>query len=182
MQIEDLKKMKEIVERLKAKRDSILKMQEEISVLEESEEVKRYLNLLEKLEEEDKTGVSSYTDKKIINIAFRDAKIKSESKIYVYLGTYKYNYEVDIEHGSNDYLVSRTCSDADYALYQDLESYYSETIQVPYKNIEEFESTHKIIIPKYRRHFYELQSEYIETMILDSPEAAYQMINKLVLK
>lgn len=189
MKKEELKILKETVKQLQEKRDEVLKLQKEIALLEESEEVKKYLHLLNKLEEKTtgrNTGIDKFTDKVIIDIALGKMKITADAEIYVYLGTYKYNNEIDIVHGSDDIPVSRGNQDADYVLYQNLESKYYDSIQVPYINAEEFENTHKIIIPKNvvnrQSYFYELQSEYFETMIFKSPEEANQKIKRLLKK
>lgn len=86
----------------------------------------------------------------------------------------------------NDILVSRNNRDADYVIYQNLESKYNGTIEVPYKEADEFEINHKIIFPQNvvsrEAYFYKLQAEYFETMILESPEIASKKINKLIKK
>lgn len=189
MKSEELKKLKEIVEQLQTKKNEILKIQKEIITLENTKEVKRYLNLLDLLVEkngERNIDIDKFSDKKIINIALNKVKLTPDEEIYVYLGTYKYNDEVDIIHGSNDISVSRTNQDADYVMYQNLESKYDGPIQVPYKKADEFEATHKIIFPQNvasrQRYFYELQSEYFETMIFESPEEAMKKVNRLIKK
>ena len=61
-----------------------------------------------------------------------------------------------------------------------------QLVRVPYKSAEEFENTHKVIIPKNvvsrEKYFYKLQLEYFETMILKSPEEAKQKIKRLLEK
>ena len=115
-----------------------------------------------------------------------DTKITPDEEIYVYMGSYKYNNEIDIIHGSHDIPVSRANDDADYVVYQNLEAKYYETVQIPYLKADEFESTHKIIIPQNvvsrQRYFYDLQSEYFETMIFESPEKAKEKVNRLIRK
>ena len=55
-----------------------------------------------------------------------------------------------------------------------------------YKKADEFESTHKIIFPQNvaskQRYFYDLQSEYFETMVFESPEKAKEKVNRLIRK
>ena len=85
----------------------------------------------------------------------------------------------------NDILVSRNNRDADYVIYQNLEFKYNGTIEVPYKEADEFETNHKIIFSQNisrEAYFYKLQAEYFETMILESPEIASKKINKLIKK
>lgn len=189
MKSEELKQLKEKVEQLKKERDKVLEIQEEIKRLEKNEKVKRYLELLDLFEEKTigiNAGIDKYTDRKIINIALNNTKITPDDEIYVYLGTYKYNDEIDVVHGSHDIPVSRADRNANYVLYQNLESKYYESVEIPYEKADEFEMTHKIIIPKNvvsrQRYFYDLQFEYFETMILESPEKAKEKVNKLIEK
>lgn len=189
MKIEELNELKEKVNQLQKARDKVLEIQAEIKKLEETEEIKSYLSLLDLLEEKTtgkNTGIEKYTNKKIINIAIHDTKITPDDEIYVYLGTYKYNNEVDVVHGANDISVSRKNHDANYVLYKNLEVKDYETVQVPYEKADEFESTHKIIIPQNvaskQRYFYDLQSEYFETMIFESPLKAKEKVKRLIKK
>ena len=189
MKIEELNELKEKVNRLKKKRDEVIDIKDKIKRLEETEEIKRYLNLLDLLKEKttgSNTGIEKYTDKKIIDIAVCNTKITPDDEIYIYLGTYKYSDETDIVHGSNDIPVSRANHDANYVLYQNLEAKNHVTVQIPYVKADEFESTHKIIIPQNvasrQRYFYDLQSEYFETMIFESPEKAKEKVNRLIKK
>lgn len=189
MKSEELKKLKERVQQLKQERDKVLSIQSEIKKLEEIEEVRKYLELLDLYEEKTtgrNTGIETYTDEKIIDIALGDTTITPDEDIYVYIGTYKNNNEIDIVHGSNDYQVSRANHDADYVLYQNLEAKYYETVQIPYTKADEFEANHKIIVPQNvvsrQRYFYDLQREYFETMVFESPEKAKEKVNKLIRK
>ena len=189
MKIEELNELKEKVNQLIKERNMVLEIQDEIKKLEETEEIKRYLNLLYLLKEKTtgkNTGIEKYTDKKIIDIVVSNTKITPDDEIYIYLGTYKYSDEIDIVHGSIDVPVSRASHDANYVLYQNLEAKNHETIQVPYAKADEFESTHKVIIPQNvasrQRYFYDLQSEYFKTMIFESPEKAKEKVYKLIKK
>ena len=158
---------------------------DKISELEKTDTVKRYLELKESLIEKTtgcNTGFDRFTDAKLVSIALSNVDITPDVEVYVYIGTYKYDDEFDIVHGSNDISVSRTCPDADYVIYKSLESKYNDTIQVPYKKADEFEASHKIIIPhnvlSRERYFYDLKNEYFETMILESQEKALEKIKK----
>lgn len=187
MKLEELNKLKEKVKELQSKREEVLAIKNEIAILEETEEIKRYLYLfgLYKEKKNDKNiEIDKLTDKRIVTLALGDVKITPDEEIYVYIGTYKYNYEIDIVHSSNDHIVSRNDSSADYVLYVKLESKYGEQVQIPYNKADEFEATHKIIVPKNAlsrfTYFYDLQEEYFETMVLEGTEAAKKMINKLI--
>ena len=189
MKIEELKELKEKVEQLIKKRNEVLEIQEEIKKLEETDEIKKYLNLLNLFKEKTtgrNTGIEKFTNKKIIDIAVSNTTITPDEEMYVYIGTYKYNNEIDIVHGSCDILVSRNDHKANYVLYQNLEAKYYETVQIPYTKADEFESTHKIIFPQNvankQRYFYDLQSEYFETMVFESPEKAKEKVNRLIRK
>ena len=189
MKNEELRELKEKVKQLKDERDKVLKIWEEIKKLENNEYVKKYLELLDVFKEKTSgknTGIDKYTDKKIIDIALSNTKITPDDEIYVYLGTYRYSDEIDIVHGSCDIPVSRNDRNANYVLYQNLESKYHESVQIPYAKADEFEISHKIIVPQNvvsrPRYFYDLQSEYFETMILESPEKAKEIINNLIKK
>ena len=188
MTVEELKALKEKVKQLQADKNEILDLQKEIRLLEKQEVIKRYLDLLDTLAKKEKgrnAGIEGFTDIEIVNIALRNIKITPTEGIYVYIGTYKYGNEYDVVHGSTDIPVSRTNQNADYVLYKNLESKYDD-VQIPYKEAEEFENTHKIIIPQNvgskERYFYELQLEYFKTVIFKSPEEAFQNIKKLVRK
>lgn len=189
MKSEELVKLKERVQQLKQERDKVLSIQGEIEKLEETEEVKKYLELLDLYEEKTtgrNTGIETYTDKKIIDIALRDTTITPDDEIFIYMGTYKYSDEIDIVHGSNDIQVSRTNRDANYVLYQNLEAKYYEFVQIPYAKADEFEKNHKIIVPQNvvssQKYFYDLQREYFETMVSESPLKAKEKVNRLIRK
>lgn len=189
MKKEELEKLKKTVKSLQDKKSEIISIREEIIALEELDDVKKYLSLLNLLSEKTSgrnSDIDSYDDRQIVNLALKQVELTPDEKIYVYLGTYKYNHETDIVHGSGDILVARTNHDADYVLYQSLETKYDETIQIPYNESNEFEATHKVIFPQdgicRQKYFYELQSEYFETMVFKSPLEAMQKINKLIKK
>lgn len=189
MKQEELKKLKERFEKLQAKRDEVLEIKKEVTELEELEVVKRYLELKKSLKEKTtgrNTGFDKFTDEELVTIALGNTDITPAGEVYVYLGTYKYNCEIDIVHCPSDIPVSRLSPDADYVVYQDLESKYIDSIRVPYRETTEFEASHKIIYPKNvlsrEKYFYDVQSEYFETMILESPEKAVNKINRLIKK
>ena len=116
----------------------------------------------------------------------RDTTITPDDEIFIYMGTYKYSDEIDIVHGSNDIQVSRTNRDANYVLYQNLEAKYYEFVQIPYAKADEFEKNHKIIVPQNvvssQKYFYDLQREYFETMVSESPLKAKEKVNRLIRK
>ena len=77
----------------------------------------------------------------------------------------------------------------DYLVYYNLEARvhsFEGTVEVQYSKADEFESTHKIIVPKNvvsrDSYFYNLQEEYYETAILESEDKAIEKVNRLVRK
>ena len=71
MKIEELQELKEKVEQLIKKRNEVLEIQEEIKKLEETNEIKKYLNLLNLFQEKTtgrNNGIKNYTNKKRIDI------------------------------------------------------------------------------------------------------------------
>ena len=132
------------------------------------------------------SGIDKFPNIKIIDIVLGNVKITPDEEIYVYIGTYKINPEIDIIHGSIDYEVSRSKQDADYVLYKNIESKYNGIVQIPYKKAEAIELTRKVIFSKNvasrQKFYYDLQSEYFETLILESPEKAKEKVNKLLKK
>lgn len=189
MKSEELKKLKERVKQLQAKKSEVLEIKKEIFGLEETPEVKKYLELLDILKDKTtgrNTGIDKFTDEKLVYIALGEINITPSEEIYVYIGSYKNNDEIDIIHGSNDFPVSRNNHEADYVIYRNLEARYNGEVVVPYNESNYFESTHKIIVSQNvlsrNEYFYKLQSEYFETMVLESAEIAKEKINKLIKK
>ena len=83
MKTEELKILKKKVEKLQTKREEVLTLQEEIALLEKSEVVKKYLNLLDLLDKKTtgrNANIDKITDEEIINIALRETKITPDGK------------------------------------------------------------------------------------------------------
>ena len=187
MNIEELHMLKDRFEELKKKRDDVLNIQKEIAILKETKEVKKYLNLLEVLNQKTSgrnAGIDKFSDRKIVDIVLNEIKVTPDEDIYVYIGTFKYNDEFDAVHSSYDIPVSRDDVSANYVLYKKIESSYYDEVQIPYNRVKDFEDTHNIIIPQNvtnrERYFYELQLEYFRTAILKSPEEAFQNIQRIL--
>lgn len=134
-------------------------------------------------------GLENQPNSYFVRNAFSHLDITPRNDYFVYMGTYRYTTEVDIEHGANDIEVSRNDKSADYVIYYNLEARTNSidsSVIIPYSEADKFESTHKIIFPKNtlikEKYFYDLQDEYYETAILESQEDAINKINKLVRK
>ena len=67
MKSEDLKNLKEILEQLQDKKDEILELKKEIAELEKNTEVKKYLNLLDALEEKNQNKIRNLKILVIVN-------------------------------------------------------------------------------------------------------------------
>ena len=91
-----------------------------------------------------------------------------------------YNNDIDIEHGSTDYVVDKNSQKADYRQYRHLEDYW-DTKNVMIAKCDEFEKTHKVIIPKglmLENKYYEMQREFIQLAVKYGQEEAYRKILK----
>lgn len=161
--------------RLKEYNDKIKRIKE----LMKDEKVKEFLDLTSL---DYKVGNSNkmVTDDIIASIYSKYLYIIRESDtngLYVYLGTYAYNDEMDIVHGSRDYRVSYDSPKADYRLYQNIELWGSEHILI--RKCEEFEKTHTIInpnVPFSDKAFYEIQKDFFIRAVKDNQESAKRMV------
>ena len=81
-----------------------------------------------------------------------DLKEKYENmnkKTFICLGTYKINRELNIEHGSSDYLVAYDNPNADYRIYVDINKELSDgQVKIPINMCNKFEQDNIILNPK----------------------------------
>lgn len=190
MRNEELIKLRENYNELINERNKILALKSKIEKLENDPIVKEYLDTV--LEYEDIKAKHVYPveekeDSYFVRRAVDKTSITPRKDYYVYMGTYKHTSEIDIIHAANDIRVNRNDKNADYVVYYNLEASVHSlegTVEVPYSKADEFESTHKIIVPKNvvssNSYFYDLQEEYYETAILESEAKAIEKVNKLV--
>ena len=106
-------------------------------------------------------------------------KIKKDetNNIYVYLGTYRNNDEIDIIHGSNDFKVDYNSPNASYRIYRNIEYPYGESI--PISMCDEFEKKHIIIKPNTylkEKAYYEIQKDFFIESVKTNQESAKQKI------
>ena len=140
-------KIREALEEEKRKQEENNNKNRRIKELLKNENVKEFLELTE-INYEYKSSKKMITDDIIAAIYSKYLYLIKESDtngLYVYLGTYSYNDEVDIVHGSRDYRVPYDSPKADYRLYQNIELWGSEHILI--NRCDEFERTHTIINP-----------------------------------
>lgn len=190
MRNEELIKLRDNYNELINERDKILALRSKIEKLENDPIVKEYLDTVSEYEDIKAKHVYPVEEKEdsyFVRRAVDKTNITPRKDYYVYMGTYKHTGEIDIIHAANDIRVNRNDKNADYVVYYNLEASVHSlegTVEVPYSKADEFESTHKIIVPKNvvssNSYFYDLQEEYYETAILESEAKAIEKVNKLV--
>lgn len=188
MRTEEIKLLRDKYYSLVKENQELLAMKKRISELEQTNEVKEYLYLTDRINSQYFSKEKS--NRELVRDAINFSDITPTNDIYVYIGAYKYSSESEIIHGSSIYLASRNDHIADYVVYYNLEAKkYSLDFsrEVPYENADEFEREHKVIFPKkfnFNReaYFYDLQDEYFTTVILESEEKAISKIKQLVKK
>lgn len=171
---EELKSIKQENEEYNQRIKRIKELQKDPNVIE-------YLKLINLVESDLKQIKTS--DKEIIFSYYHHYlhKIQKENTndIYVYLGTYKNNEEVDIIHGSSDFRVNYNSSEADYRIYKNIEYPYGE--RIPINMCNEFEKNHIVIKPKSyfkEREYYEIQKDFFVHAIKKDQETAKKLILK----
>lgn len=192
MKNEELIKLRENYNELINEKNKILALKSKIEKLEKNPVVKEYLDTISEYEDSKSKYVNPIEKKEdsyFVRTAVNQTTITPREDYYVYMGTYKYNNEMDIIHAPNDIRVNRNDKDADYVVYYNLEARahsFEGHVEIPYSKADEFELAHKIIVPKNvisrESYFYDLQEEYYETVILESEDKAIERINKLVKK
>ncbi len=186
MKTEEIKLLRKNYYSLVKENQELQTLKKRISELEQTNEVKEYLDLINKLNSNYHVEVKS--DHNFVRKAINFSNITPTNDIYVYIGTYKYDNEVDVVHDSVDYLVSRNDHTADYVVYYNLEAKrynLNFSIKIPYEKAGEFESKYNVIFSERfdkEAYFYDLQDEYFTTVILESEEKAMSKIKKLVKK
>lgn len=149
--------------------------------LEKDPNVKEYINLIKILE--DDLNLINISDKKLILSYYswylNKIKDSETNKIYVYLGTFKYNDEIDIVHGSRDFRVKDDYKDADYKIYRNIES--DRNVDIPIGKCEEFEKNNIIIKPKTYlngKEYYNIRDDFFVASIKTNQESAKKLILK----
>lgn len=178
MKEELLLEMKAEAERMKERYRQHNENVKRIRQLEKDPAVKEYLQLMETFNCEpqyikkslDEIIASNYS-KHLYHIKQGDT-----NGIYVFLGTYRYNREIDIVHGSTDYRVADNDPKADYRLYHDLEHHFPE--QVVISRCEQFERDHIVIMPNTLSdsEYYKIQREFFVKAVKTDQEKAKKMI------
>ena len=118
MREELLKQLKTELENKKLENEKHNQKVKRIRELKSNPNVREYIKLINLVEDDLKQIKSS--DEKIISSFYHrylyQIKKEETNGIYVYLGTYEYNNEVDIIHGSKDFRVNYDSPQANYRL------------------------------------------------------------------
>lgn len=99
--------------------------------------------------------------------------------IYVYLGTYKYNHEIDFYNCGRDHRVEYNSKKADYRIYKDIEQ--NIDVSIARAKCKEFENQHTIIYPKEGLNisqYYKIRDEFFVKAIKTNQESAKKLILK----
>lgn len=152
----------------------------EVKELEQAENVKRYIELKNRLEQVNYEKIIGETEEQILERAFNSwtYAIQKTNEIYLCMGTFMIDSICDIVHGPSDIRLTRNDPRAEYRIYRNIEDGYPR--QIPIRKCEEFEQIHKIIFPKIdylaNKYFYELQREFFSISITEGQEKACSKI------
>lgn len=174
-----LQKIKDDYERRKQERTNLQNLMQEIKKLEENETVKKYLALNEQLNSIKFKKNLLVSDIELLDLSFKSYcySIRSTNNIYVCLGTFMLDSSCDIVHGPSDIRLKYDDPRAEYRIYKNIEDGYSKQISI--RKCALFEATNKVIFPQTSRtdkFYYELQKEFISTMIEHGQEEACKRI------
>ena len=177
----ELEKIRSKYEKLLSTKKALESLQEEKKFLENNVKVKRYLEITNLLEN-NKENNSSLNYDNLIERSINSIPVSNTNNIYVYIGTYRYNDEIDIIHGSKDDRVAFFDKKADYRVYRNIESlsYQDDySINVPVSQCEKFEREHNVIYPKTclnGEYYYKVRREFFKTAILEGQEKAIEKV------
>lgn len=171
-----LAKVREEYKKVVNETNQLLSYKQELKSLEQDENVKRYLELLE-LVDRDYEAPSS---EKMIAAAYLNAKIQDSDSnhIMVYIGTYHRDTDM---YQDND-TITQDDSKASYKAYLDLETQAAYNIAI--EEVREFEKEHlTIYLPveghsqnDYMRKYFELQTWFRKQLMTHSQK---EVIGKL---
>lgn len=175
---EELRKLRKEKRRLINERDQYISLLNEKNLLEHSDAVKRYFELDKKLSEFER-DYEHETRKTIVDGLADHCRITSTNDIYVYMGTYMYNFVTDIEHSSNDYRVNKNDKHANYSLYKNLEN--EEYVKILIHERAIFEEENIIITGKKtiinEKHYHELRIRFISDCINHGEQYAIDVLS-----
>ena len=169
------------------RQEKYLEILKQVQELEQDENVKRYIELKNRLGQVDYQKIIGETETQILERAFNSWQyaINETNGIYLCLGTFMMERTCDIEHGPKDIRLERNDPKAEYRIYRNIEDGYSEVISI--KNCEQFEKTYKVLFLKddffADRDFYELQREFMIIAVTKGQrEACKKILSKNIKK
>lgn len=179
MKESDLAKVRKEYKKVVKETERLISYKRELKSLEQDENVKRYLELLE-LVDRDYEAPSS---KEMITAAYQNANISGmldgdSNHIMVYVGSYLRNNDM---YHDND-TITQDDSKANYKAYLDLET--QEAYNIAIEEVSEFEKEHlTIYLPveghsrnDYMRKYFELQTWFCKQLMTNSQQ---EVIEKL---
>lgn len=181
MKEETLNAIRTEYEKEKSNQEALKRIKKQITELEENPFVTQYLKLKEDYKNIYNDVCAEQSDEEIIKSIFRRYMVseKETNSIYFCLGSFMYSMQCDIDRGYNDMQVSKDNPFAEFKSYMDIENEYN-VIEVPIKECEEFEKTHKVIVVDKALvgewKYYEVQSDFIKTAVEEGQEKACQRV------
>lgn len=173
--------LREELERIKVENTKYNEKVKRIKELEKDPKIREYINLLE-IEKSNLKQIK-LSDKQIILSFYHNYIYKIQKQetngIYVYLGTYKYNHEIDIVHGSSDNRVEYNSKKADYRIYKNIEQNLDASIAR--NECNNFEKEHIIIYPEDGLNileYYKIRDDFFVKAIKTNQESAKKLILK----
>lgn len=158
-----------------------------IKALEKTKLVQEYLNLIDsEINAEEEVDMS--IDKIIDEVCYRYSyQIKDDetNHIYIYMGTYKPSYEVDIVHGVPDISVEYNDPSAVYSEFKNIENGNEECIRIIDR--EKFIANNIVLdvsnyYPCSLKKFYELQKLFFINAVKYNEEIAVKKLVKTTTK
>ena len=96
------------------------------------------------------------------------------------MGTYHKSSERNIEHGSQDYLVSKDDPSAHYRVYRNIEKEYSKSaLEIPIDACDQFEKKNIVLYPNHlvaNDYYYQIRKEFFITTLTEGQEKAVKKI------
>ena len=176
MKESDLVKVREEYKNMVKETNQLLSYKKELMSLEQDENVKRYLELLELVDRDYETP----SIEKMIDAAYLNANIENSDSnhIMVYVGSYL--RDSDMYHDNDT--ITQDDSKASYKAYLDLET--QEAYHIAIEEVAEFEQEHlTIYLPveghsqnDYTRKYFELQTWFRKQLMTHSQQ---EVIEKL---
>lgn len=174
----DLNNLRNNYNKLMEKKNELLELKDLINKLEDNESVKKYLELVSDYKKLTKSvDLTTKDDTYFIYKAFRSTSVIQAINLFVYMGTYKLNY-----NKKNSHIVSRFSDDADFVLYRNIESKGSN-LKLSLDKAKIFESEHPVIVKDlifdYNSFFLEVQREYLSVLMTNKEEDAQRHVLSL---